>query len=660
MNNRTFKRSQKTGKSKVFMKTRLIAAAAILSMTGSAWAQGRELVTALSRDVIGVGESVPLIYRFVNTPDPVNMPQAIAVEGGGAEITLMGAQRQRNMNFSFGPGGLQDQSESAIEYTYIVRAVRPGNFTIRSFKVEVGGRQMKTEAVKFRVVGGGAPVPRAAPARPNAPPGVPGALDPFDLLNQMLQGGSVQIPVPVPGGPGFPFPMPQPGGPPPTSGRDGEDFFAEMNVGAKTAFVGQAVPVDLRFYFPAGMVRDGWQPPEPQFSGDGFSVAPLSSPKQTVGEKNGGEYRIVTFRTAIIPAKTGDLEIPPATVGIQLVGGGMFGRAEEIKVTSNAAKLRVEPLPEEGRPLSFSGAIGQDLKLSSSVSPKSAEPGEPLEYTLTISGRGNFDAMVAPELSETSGWRTYQPKETFQADDATGFGGSKSFEYKIVARRDQTATPGAEFSYFDLAEKKYVTRVAAPIAVDAKGRESSAAEPAADGGSTPAEDGAPQAETTAGGIGEAAKDLASRGQTGFAPLLSSPSFWWINVSIAAALLIALPLVLWMRRRAARNAFAHELQWALKQAQSALAKASDRAEFYNAATHLVQARLAVGEGKKARFIDTGAALRRQVGDPVMRREIESVLGRRDELKYGGNTAGSLDPAEKNRVVAVLEKFSANHD
>jgi hypothetical protein len=68
----------------------------------------------------------------------------------------------------------------------------------------------------------------------------------------------------------------------------------------------------------------------------------------------------------------------------------------------------------------------------------------------------------------------------------------------------------------------------------------------------------------------------------------------------------------------------------------------------------------GEGRKARFIDTGAALRRQVGDPVMRREIESVLGRRDELKYGGNTAGSLDPAEKNRVVAVLEKFSANHD
>jgi hypothetical protein len=642
------------------MKARLISAAVILCMTGSVWAQGRELVTALTQEEASVGDSVVLIYRFVNTPNPSNMPQSISVDG--LDVTFMTARTEDQLNFSFGRGGLRGQPTKAMEFMYKVTALEPGVHTIPSLTIDVGGKSMKTKSVKLRVLDRGTPVPRALPAQPMGPPSTS---DPFDQLNQMMnqmnqmmQGGTIQIPIPMPGGPGFPLPMPQPGRVPRSSGRDGGDFFAEMNLGAKTAYVGQAVPVDLRFYFPAEMVRDGWEPPPPQFSGDGFSVASLSPPKQTDGERDGAQYRIVTFRTTIIPAKTGDLEIPPATVGLQLIGG--FGRPEEIKVTSNAAKLRVDPLPEEGRPLSFSGAIGQDLKLSSSVSPKSAEPGEPLEYTLTISGRGNFDAMVAPELNAISGWRTYQPKETFQADDATGFGGSKSFEYKIVARRDQTVTPGAEFSYFDLAEKKYVTRVAEPIAVDAKGRESSAAESASDGSSPPAAGATERAEALAQGIGEAAKDFASRGKESFAPLLSSPSFWWINLSIAAAFLIALPLVLWARRRAARNALSHELHWALKQAQSALAKASDRAEFYNAAAHLVQARLAVGEGKKARFIDTGAALRRQVEDPMFRREIESVLGRRDELKYGGSSTGSLDPVEKNRVVAVLDKFSANHE
>jgi hypothetical protein len=220
----------------------------------------------------------------------------------------------------------------------------------------------------------------------------------------------------------------------------------------------------------------------------------------------------------------------------------MFGRAEEIKVTSNAAKLRVEPLPEEGRPLSFSGAIGQDLKLSSSVSPKSAEPGEPLEYTLTISGRGNFDAMVAPELNETSGWRIYQPKETFQADDATGFGGSKSFEYKIVARRDQTATPGAEFSYFDLAEKKYVTRVTEPIPVDAKGRESITAEPL---GSRVAGHSLSLGHEDSGS--SSASVLSDSKDYG-----DSESFWnrwlrWFKIGLVAAGLLGVPAVFWWRR-----------------------------------------------------------------------------------------------------------------
>lgn len=466
--------------------------------------------------------------------------------------------------------------------------------------------------------------------------------------------------IPLPGSPGFPLPMPQPGGRPPSPAGDGGEFFAEMTLGTKTAFVGQVVPVDLRFYFPADMVRDGWEPPDPQFSGDGFTVTSVGRPKQAAAERNGTNYRVYTFRTAIVPAKTGELQIPPAKVGIQLIGGGMFGRPEEIEVATDSKKLRVEALPEEGRPISFSGAIGQDLELSADVDPAAAEAGEPLTYSLTISGRGNFDAMVAPELNSTAGWRTYPPKDEFEADDASGFGGSKTFRYKMVAKRDMTTTPGAEFSYFDPDKREYITRTVDPLPVDAKGRGSAADAPstpdapASEGESAATEDASPA------GLGELAESLSSKGTQSFVPLLRKPWFVWGALSVALALLSALPVLAWMRRRSARNALANELLWSLKQAQSSLGKASDRAEFYNAAAHLVQARLAVGEGKRARFVDTAAALRRQVQDAALRREIESVLGRRDELKYGGRSGGALDAAEKSRVVAVLEKFTNNHD
>jgi hypothetical protein len=42
----------------------------------------------------------------------------------------------------------------------------------------------------------------------------------------------------------------------------------------------------------------------------------------------------------------------------------------------------------------------------------------------------------------------------------------------------------------------------------------------------------------------------------------------------------------------------------------------------------------------------------------RRELQSVLARRDELKYGGGAAtGALPDDERRRIVSLLEKFVA---
>ena len=636
----------------------LLPAAFLVCLGASALAQGREVVTALSRDVATVGDAIPLIYRFVNTPEPENMPQEIPVDG--LQITFQSAQTQRSMNFSFDNRGLRDNSETAIEYLYVVRPLQPGDFTIPGFEVRVGNRVMKTKPAKLRVMGAGSAVPRALPVQPSPVPNVPGAVfDPFQLLGQFLQGGTVQVP--LPGSPGFPLPVPQPGMPQPDDVLEGKEFDAEMTVGAKTAFVGESVPLDLRFYFRADMVPDGFEldADRIRLSGDGFTVAGLSQPTETTIERDGVPYRVFTSHTTITPNKTGDLDIPPAELAIKVFTRQMFGQtSQDKKIPTNKAKLRVEPLPEEGRPLSFSGAIGQDFDFSADVDPRSAQPGEPLSYTLTLKGRGNFDVIVAPELNSVTGWKTYQPKENFEPDDAAGFGGTKTFEYKIVARHDQTATPGAEFSYFDPSRKEYITLKADPLPVDTKGLASQPAEPPQQGGASAEPENASSPERE--GIADPAQKLGQVSSVSMAPLAKNPWFWWINLSLAASFLIALPLVLWLRRRAAKNAALNELHWSLKQARSALVKASDRAEFYNAAAHFVQARLAVGEGKKARFFDATDALKRQVKDPVFRREIEAVLGRRDELKYGGRSAGSLDLAEKNRVVSLLEKFANNHD
>ena len=166
----------------------------------------------------------------------------------------------------------------------------------------------------------------------------------------------------------------------------------------------------------------------------------------------------------------------PGRSGIDDFFGGFFGNmvspgdVRQTTVSTQQAKLEVKPLPKDGRPENFTGAIGQ-FSLQASAAPKQAVAGDPISLNVTVSGRGNFDAMGAPALVESDGWRTYPPGEKFEASqsDPIGFNGQKRFEYMLVAREDRSKTPVAELSFFDPSLEKYVTIRSNPVEVTAKG-----------------------------------------------------------------------------------------------------------------------------------------------------------------------------------------------
>jgi hypothetical protein len=83
------------------------------------------------------------------------------------------------------------------------------------------------------------------------------------------------------------------------------------------------------------------------------------------------------------------------------------------------------------------------------------------------------------------------------------------------------------------------------------------------------------------------------------------------------------------------------------------------EFYAAAGQFVLARLALLDNKPASLVDPDEALGRRVSDPAERRELQSVLAKRDELNYGRTGGGQLDEQERRRVVDLLDKFAKNH-
>ena len=86
---------------------------------------------------------------------------------------------------------------------------------------------------------------------------------------------------------------------------------------------------------------------------------------------------------------------------------GSIGERAEVQVKSESVTLNAKPLPPNA-PSGFSGAIGT-FTMAVDAKPKSVQAGDPITVTATISGRGSFDRMNGPVLTDDRGWHKYPP-----------------------------------------------------------------------------------------------------------------------------------------------------------------------------------------------------------------------------------------------------------
>lgn len=147
--------------------------------------------------------------------------------------------------------------------------------------------------------------------------------------------------------------------------------------------------------------------------------------------------------------------------------GTPFARGERrpIDLAAEPVKLVVLPLPAEGRPDSFSGAVGA-CAWDVAVRPTEVNAGEPVTVTMAVRGEANLEAVNAPRLDLGPAFRVYDPRLVSRGDNPR----EKVFE-QVVIPRDATATeiPGISFSYFDPVARAYrtVTRGPFPLVVHA-------------------------------------------------------------------------------------------------------------------------------------------------------------------------------------------------
>ena len=451
---------------------RLFALSLFFLLAANAHAQ--KVVASLDRSTVAVGEGVGFSIACENF-QPTSAPRLPFIPG----LRIAGAGSGRS--FQLGGG----QQVSTLTYNFLITPTKTGTYTLPSLTIPSNGAVHKTQPLKLRVV----------------------------AANSEERKGGVS-----------------------------DYAFVRLVVGKNTAYVGEPVPVEIQLFLQNGRYN------MPELSAEGFNMTDYPEPKSSRAQRGNAIFQVRTFQTAATPVKSGALQIGPVTMDVVLKirqnqrrrspfndpFEGLLTRYQDVPATleAKAHNITVKPLPVEGRPANFNGAVGQ-FAMTAKASPLEVTVGDPVTLNIQLSGEGTVDSLTLPKLA-WPGFKSYEPSISSEQADPLGLSGTKVFEQVIIPENDSiTEVPKIELAYFNPEEETYMTLSQGPfpLKVNPSAKPVRIPTTTANGdNSTGIEnDTPPQSELL-----WIKHELGSLGQA--TPLIGRPTFW---------LLQSIPFLLWI-------------------------------------------------------------------------------------------------------------------
>ncbi|HPE43869.1 MAG TPA: BatD family protein, partial [Bacteroidales bacterium] len=331
-----------------------------------------------TKSQVGLGEQFQLVFELnaegerFKGPDFENWRVLSGpMSSTSSSIQIINGQMTRNFTQS---------------YTYIISATKEGTFEIGSAEITVDGKTIKSSPVSVKVVKGSS---SASSGTAN-------------------QGQS--------------------------QGITDRDLFLRAIIDKKEAVTGEQVIVTYRIYtrVPVSSVSVTKLSAFP-----GFWTKDLLSDKEALQQSteiiNGVEYTVADIRKmALFPQKTGKLTIEPmelecvAQVRTQtsrqrsrdpfesFFNDPFFNRGVanvQKNLVSEPLSIEIKSLPSQGKPMNFSGAVGQ-FGISSGIDKTELKTNDAITLTYTLSGQGNIELAELPQLNFPPDFEVYDPKIT--------------------------------------------------------------------------------------------------------------------------------------------------------------------------------------------------------------------------------------------------------
>ncbi|MBI4057026.1 MAG: protein BatD [Elusimicrobia bacterium] len=379
------------------------------------WGQDISLSATVDKETVTLNDQVMLSVtvggNISNIPDPElpSMPNFNAYSSG------------RSQNISI----INGQVSSSVVYTYVLTPRFVGTATLGPIRIQVGGKTVQTQPIQVKVV------------RPNA---------------------AVQTPPPTA--------APQPSR---SSFPGAPDILVTASVDKKEAYVNEQITLSIKFYTAISLLGNPeYIPPQTP----GFLSEDLPPLRHSQQNYKGRTYYVTEVKTALFGAQSGDTTIGPAIIRCQVqqdfeadpFSSDFFQKffsqgllsAQTKELRTDPIHLHIKPLPLEGKPRPFSGAVGR-YTLSTSLDRKELKTGEAANLTITIQGEGNLKTVAASEIPPIPTLRVYDMVPQLSLSKEKDIvQGSKSFKTVLIPTASgKIEFPKLTFNYFDPIAHKY-------------------------------------------------------------------------------------------------------------------------------------------------------------------------------------------------------------
>ena len=301
-------------------------------------------------------------------------------------------------------------------YSYFLTPEKKGNYTIGQASIEIDGDIYKTLPVKVQVT---------------------------EAVESSLSPGS------------------------PSSVVD-DDIELSIEISKSNPYLNEPISVEFKLLFnPKINVTNLGEIDNPEFKN--FWSQNIKIPRLEIKSTSykGQRYNYVTWKKALLfPQKAGDLELLPLTLDVTIdvptnrrdfFGNTIYTQTSK-KVASRKRIIKVKNFPENGKPESFNGAVGNfDSSLNSSKSQLKATESFQLEFK--VNGNGNLKLFSLPEIIVPSSLEKYAPEFKEKINTSlSGMNGEISNIYTIVPQyQGKYPIPPVEFSFFNPKTEQYVT-----------------------------------------------------------------------------------------------------------------------------------------------------------------------------------------------------------